>query len=189
MSNIRTKIKAIITITDSLGEKMSLLSFSDQKGKVIRVSNSEGESAIYMNDESLQKLQRCLNKMFPSKFKQTMAKKIERANRVETVCQENINQFDKILQSVCLQMELMPEAVSSGRKFRELSKARMVICYLARKHTSMSYPDLADMFGEKTHASSLVRVWKYKERCDTKKHNGQTLGIIAGRVEEDLGLK
>ncbi len=180
MSNIRTKIKAIITITDSLGEKMSLLSFSDQKGKVIRVSNSEGESAIYMNDESLQKLQRCLNKMFPAKIKQS---------KQSMVCQENINQFDKILQSVCLQMELMPEAVSSGRKFRELSKARMVICYLARKHTSMSYPDLADMFGEKTPASSLVRVWKYKERCDTKKHNGQTLGIIAGRVEEDLGLK
>jgi len=191
MGRIKTnRIKTILTVTDPCGTKMFLLEFVDQAGRVIKINSKDGmAAAIYMDDKALGKLQRCLNKMFPPKIKHVRIKKVEKAIRMKTAYEENIKRFDEILQSVCSQMDLIPRAVVSSRRFRELTAARMITGYLARKYTRMSYPDLAGLFNEKTHASVLIRVRKYEEQCDKRKYNGRTLGAIASRVEELLGLK
>ena len=62
-----------------------------------------------------------------------------------------------------------PADVHSSRKTRTISLARSVAMYLARKHTSMSFPEIGRFMGNKNHATVILACRKIQELIN----NGQ----------------
>ena len=56
-----------------------------------------------------------------------------------------------------------PADVHSSRKTRTISLARSVAMYLARKHTSMSFPEIGRFMGNKNHATVILACRKINE--------------------------
>ncbi len=185
------KLKIEFRATDIAKSKFAVINVPDHEGRVLRIIDEDGQRlGVLLDNEALRRLQRYLNDKWPVKIKLTRSqgRKIGKAFRVKKICEDNIVKFNKIMQRVCQEMELMPEAVLSGKKFRVLSDARTVISYLVRRNTDMSYPDIADMFNEKTHVSSFDRVRKYKKSGYARIHNGRTLKQIVEVIETEIGL-
>jgi chromosomal replication initiator protein len=63
-----------------------------------------------------------------------------------------------------------PADLHSSRRTRTVSAARMTAMYLARRHTSMSYPEIGRMMG-KNHSSVVLAV----QRMEKVLHNGDTI--------------
>lgn len=55
-----------------------------------------------------------------------------------------------------------PADIHSSRKTRTISLARALAMYLARKHTSMSYPEIGRFMGNKNHATVILACRKIK---------------------------
>ena len=77
---------------------------------------------------------------------------------------------------------ITPADVHSSRKTRTISLARSLAMYLARKHTSMSFPEIGRFMGNKNHATVILACRKVKGLL-----NGQGKPVIwessAGRRE------
>ena len=56
-----------------------------------------------------------------------------------------------------------PADVHSSRKTRTISLARSVAMYLARKHTSMSFPEIGRFMGNKNHATVILACRKIQQ--------------------------
>lgn len=183
------KLEIEFRATGITKSKLAVINVPGQEGRVVRIIDGDGQRlGCLLDNEALRGLQRYLNIKWPpnAKLSRSQSCKVRKAFRVKEICEHEMAKFNKLVQCVCREMELMPEAVLGGRKFRVLSDARMAISYLARRHTDLSYPDLADMFGEKTHASSLIRVREYKKRGYTRIHNGRTLKQIVDVIGTEL---
>lgn len=57
---------------------------------------------------------------------------------------------------------ITPADVHSSRKTRTISLARSLAMYLARKHTSMSFPEIGRFMGNKNHATVILACRKVK---------------------------
>ncbi|MBI9017554.1 MAG: chromosomal replication initiator protein DnaA [Phycisphaerae bacterium] len=57
---------------------------------------------------------------------------------------------------------ITPADLHSSRKTRTISLARSLSMYLARKHTSMSYPEIGRFMGNKNHATAILACKKVK---------------------------
>ena len=51
---------------------------------------------------------------------------------------------------------ITPADVHSSKKTRTISLARSIAMYLARKHTSMSFPEIGRFMGNKNHATVIL---------------------------------
>ena len=58
---------------------------------------------------------------------------------------------------------ITPADVHSSRKTRTISLARSVAMYLARKHTSMSFPEIGRFMGNKNHATVILACRKIND--------------------------
>ena len=175
-------------MTDIQKSELVVIKITGQDGKVLRIVDGDGGiAAITMADKDMIRLQRYINTAYPLKAKCVRLAKAKKAVETKKVCEVKTAKFDAIVQAVCDKMGLTPDAVLSGKKFRELCDARTVITYLARK-CSMSYPELADLFNEKTHASALIRIRAYHMNARSRIRNGQTLEQIALAVQQELEL-
>lgn len=188
-SSIKTKTD--FSVTDIRGAKMSLIKVGERPGFIMRISSDGVDIGIDMTEKSLHKLQHYLNIRFPAKTKHKRKRKINKAtSRLKRaikdikICKAKIEAFNEICNCVCDEMVLFPECVMNGRKKRALSAARSVITYVVRAKTNLSYPDMAEMFGEKTHTSSLLRIKNYK---DTNKYRDRTFGEIVLAVSQKIG--
>ncbi|MBN2210139.1 MAG: chromosomal replication initiator protein DnaA [Sedimentisphaerales bacterium] len=76
--------------------------------------------------------------------------------------EEHINKTDPIVHlsdieaAVTTFFGITPADVHSSRKTRTISLARSVAMYLARKHTSMSFPEIGRFMGNKNHATVIL---------------------------------
>lgn len=61
---------------------------------------------------------------------------------------------------------LTPADIHSSRKTRTISLARSLAMYLARKHTSMSFPEIGRFMGNKNHATVILACRKVKSLLD-----------------------
>ena len=61
---------------------------------------------------------------------------------------------------------ITPADVHSSRKTRTISLARSVAMYLARKHTSMSFPEIGRFMGNKNHATVILACRKITKYLD-----------------------
>lgn len=82
---------------------------------------------------------------------------------------------------------ITPADVHSSRKTRTISLARSIAMYLARKHTSMSFPEIGRFMGNKNHATVILACRKVQEFLKDK-----TRPIIwatpAGKREMNIGI-
>ena len=65
---------------------------------------------------------------------------------------------------------ITPADVHSSKKTRTISLARSVAMYLARKHTSMSFPEIGRFMGNKNHATVILacrRIKNFLDKQDT----------------------
>ncbi len=80
---------------------------------------------------------------------------------------------------------ITPADVHSSKKTRTISLARSVAMYLARKHTSMSFPEIGRFMGNKNHATVILACRKIKHLIENKE-----LSVIwetpLGRREMDI---
>ncbi len=184
------KLKIEFRATGIAKSKFAVINVPGYDGRVLRIIDEDGQRlGVLLDNEALRRLQRYFNDKWPPKIKLTRSqgRKVRKAFRVKKICEDNIVKFNKIMQRVCEEMELMPEAVLSGKKFRVLSDARMVVSCLVRRNTDMSYPDIAEMLNEKSHASPLIRYEKYKKSGYARIHNGRTLKQIVEVTETEIG--
>ena len=191
----KNPLKTQFAITDIRKARLSLIHVGDRPGCIAKIRCNGEAVGIDMTEKDLRKLQAYLNKRFAAKKKKRQRKQtpkmkaadrmLERAIKNVKVCKKKTAMFDRIFHAVCAEMVLFPECVTNGLKHRKLCDARIVATYLVRKHTDLSYPDIADLFGEKSHASALLRVRKYKE---LQNNGDDTLERIAQAVERELGL-
>ncbi len=76
--------------------------------------------------------------------------------------EEHINKTDPIVHlsdieaAVTTFFGITPADVHSSRKTRTISLARSIAMYLARKHTSMSFPEIGRFMGNKNHATVIL---------------------------------
>ena len=77
---------------------------------------------------------------------------------------------------------LTPADVHSSRKTRTISLARSVVMYLARKHTSMSFPEIGRFLGNKNHATVILACRKVKNLLEDN-HNSVSWVSSAGNKE------
>lgn len=77
---------------------------------------------------------------------------------------------------------MTPADIHSSKKTRSISLARSVAMFLARKHTSMSFPEIGRFMGNKNHATVILACRKIEEL--TKKAEGTvSWETAAGRRE------
>jgi len=75
---------------------------------------------------------------------------------------EHLTQTDKLLtvsdieQSVAAYFGILPTDLHTSRKSRTIALARNVAMYLARKHTNLSFPEIARLMGNKNHTTVLL---------------------------------
>ncbi|MCG8404755.1 MAG: chromosomal replication initiator protein DnaA [Phycisphaerales bacterium] len=86
--------------------------------------------------------------------------------------EDHLTQTGKILtvsdieQSVATFFGLTPADLHTSRKSRTIALARNIAMYLARKHTDLSFPEIARLMGNKNHTTVLLacrRIGKYLE--------------------------
>lgn len=65
-----------------------------------------------------------------------------------------------VIEAVARHFALKPADLKNDRRPKPLASARAVAMYLARKHTSASYPDIARAFGGRHHTTVLIAVKK-----------------------------
>jgi len=184
------RIKTEFQTTDVLKAELVIMDVQYQVGKIIRITDSEGKrTAIAMDVQAMLRLQKYINKAYPIKEKKSKLTTARKAVKKKKACDMKAERFNTIAVAVCREMILVPAAVMGGRRFRELSDARKIITYLARKYVDMSYPEIADMFGEKCHSSPLFRMTGLKKYEHTRKCNGRSLHEIKRAVEKKLELK
>ncbi len=76
--------------------------------------------------------------------------------------EDHLAQTGKILtvsdieQSVATYFGLTPADLHTSRKSRTVALARNIAMYLARKHTSLSFPEIARLMGNKNHTTVLL---------------------------------
>ena len=61
---------------------------------------------------------------------------------------------------------ITPADVHSSKKTRTISLARSIAMYLARKHTTMSFPEIGRFMGNKNHATVILACRKVKTFMD-----------------------
>lgn len=93
---------------------------------------------------------------------------------------------------------LTPADLHTSRKSRTIALARGIAMYLARKHTSMSYPEIGRFMGNKNHSTVILaerRISKMLQQNNLV--NWQTLAgpkelnlaVLVDDLEEQFGLK
>lgn len=60
---------------------------------------------------------------------------------------------DKIIHQVCNTLEVRYAAVQGPSRIRELADARHIICYLLRKHTTLSQRQIGNRLGGRDHST------------------------------------
>jgi len=81
---------------------------------------------------------------------------------------EHLTQTDKILtvsdieQSVATYFGITPADLHTSKKSRTIALARNVAMFLARKHTSLSFPEIARLMGNKNHTTVLLACRRIK---------------------------
>ncbi|KPK77038.1 MAG: hypothetical protein AMJ79_04595 [Phycisphaerae bacterium SM23_30] len=82
---------------------------------------------------------------------------------------------------------ITPADVHSSKKTRTISLARSVAMYLARKHTSMSFPEIGRFMGNKNHATVILACRKIKHLLEDKE-TPVVWETPVGRREMDINL-
>ena len=78
---------------------------------------------------------------------------------------------------------ITPADVHSSRKTRTISLARALAMYLARKHTSMSFPEIGRFMGNKNHATVILACRKVKGLLTNSQEKPVIWESSAGRRE------
>ena len=63
--------------------------------------------------------------------------------------------FDSILDRVCSHYSVRQSDVIGSSRVQKISKARAIICYLAREHTSMTLKEIGIRMGNRSHATIM----------------------------------
>ncbi len=71
---------------------------------------------------------------------------------------------DVVIKEVCRYYGINPSDIKSSRRHKSISGPRAVAMYLARNHTSQSYPDLGRAFGGKHHTTVISAVGKVTQK-------------------------
>jgi len=76
---------------------------------------------------------------------------------------------------------LTPADLHTSRKTRSIALARNIAMYLARKHTSMSFPEIGRFMGKKNHSTVILACRKIQRLLDT---DGTVTWVNAAGKEE-----
>lgn len=120
--------------------------------------------------------------------RQALSDHLPRTDRIVTV-----NDIETIASSF---FGLSPAELHSSRKTRTIALARAIAMYLARKHTSMSFPEIGRMMGNKNHSTVILacrkieRILNEDEMVFWRGTGGvqqMKLRTLLGRIEEEFG--
>jgi hypothetical protein len=87
-----------------------------------------------------------------------------------------------VIEVVARHFALRPADLKNDRRPKPLASARAVAMYLARKHTSASYPDIARAFGGRHHTTVLVAFKKVTQQL----RDDATLREQLAAIEQQL---
>ncbi len=80
---------------------------------------------------------------------------------------------------------ITPADIHSTRKTRTISLARSLAMYMARKHTTMSFPEIGRFMGGKNHATVILACRKIKQIMDNP-HKKVIWDTVGGRREMNI---
>jgi len=94
--------------------------------------------------------------------------------------------------AVCATLKLAANALRSKSKAWAVSHARMLAIFLARKHTSASFGEISQYFGNKTHSTAVaaekrVRAWLTSNQMVKAGDREWKARDLVERVERELG--
>ena len=81
-----------------------------------------------------------------------------------------------ILESVASYYGVNVRELRGKRRFKSIAEPRAMAMYLARQHTTQSYPDLGRAFGHKHHTTVITAIKKVETRL---KKNPAVRGEVA----------
>ncbi|MFQ6047982.1 MAG: chromosomal replication initiator protein DnaA [Phycisphaerae bacterium] len=120
--------------------------------------------------------------------RQALAEHLTRAGRIVTV-----NDIENIVATF---FGLCAADLHSSRKTRTIALARAIAMFLARKHTSMSFPEVGRLMGNKNHSTVILACRRIQRMLDEDglvrwQSAGGTremaLRTLLGRIEEEFG--
>jgi len=70
------------------------------------------------------------------------------------------------------------------KRHRAVAHPRMIAMYLARKLTSMSYPEIGSRFGGKDHSTVISAVRKIERLCGEDPSVRSVVGTLEGHLRQ-----
>ncbi len=106
--------------------------------------------------------------------------------------EDHLTQTGKILTTSDIELSvasffgLAPADLHTSRKSRTIALARNIAMYLARKHTDLSFPEIARLMGNKNHTTVLLacrRIAKYLDEDSVVSWQGAA-GTLSRKIRE-----
>lgn len=76
------------------------------------------------------------------------------------------SKMEQIMGYVCAEAGISREDIKGPRRFRDVAYPRQEFCYLARKLTKKSLPQIGRVIGGRDHTTVMAAVRRVKERMD-----------------------
>jgi len=77
--------------------------------------------------------------------------------------------FAAIVDSVCGELHVQPAELRGTSRHRQVVLARSLVVYLARRLTTMSYPDIARQLGKRNHSTVVTAAQRIEKQIDDHK--------------------
>lgn len=90
--------------------------------------------------------------------------------------------MEDIIESVCSYFELKRSDLTGSSRQKKFATPRHIAQYLARRLTSLSYPEIAHKFGGRDHTSVLHAVKKIDEACSQDDNMKNLVAYLSKRV-------
>lgn len=91
---------------------------------------------------------------------------------------------DAIVQLVCAALGVTPKDIKGRKRIARIAVPRKVAMFLARKHTSLSYPELGEFFGGRDHTTVLAAVRSVEEAIAAQDPLASRIEQIERRIEQ-----
>jgi len=95
--------------------------------------------------------------------------------------------IEDVIEVVCSYFEIKRTDLLGSSRLKKFSGPRHIAQYLARKHTTLSYPEIAQKFGGRDHTSILHAVRKIDDALNTDENLRNLVGYLTRKVKQAPG--
>lgn len=94
--------------------------------------------------------------------------------------------FGEIIDSVCEYYSVSRNDLLSARRTADLTLPRMIVCYLGRSLTGMSFPQMGRRLGGRDHTTALHGANKIKENIKSDETLRDDIDVLGMKISEKV---